>query len=56
MPYLLLGLALTVLIRLAFLRLFPLKTCRHCAGRGCHRCHHNGARFRRGVTLVHRKR
>ena len=56
MPYVLLALAVITLIRLAWLRLFPLKVCRHCGGLGCRHCRHDGARFKRGVDLVHRKR
>lgn len=52
---LVLALAALAVFYLARLRLRPIKTCRRCAGVGCHRCKGSGVRMRRAVTLAHRR-
>lgn len=55
MPVALLALAVITLILVVRARFAPAKLCRRCAGLGCKRCDGSGRRFRRGVSVAHRK-
>jgi hypothetical protein len=52
---LVLALVVIALILAVRARFSPVKLCRRCAGLGCKRCGGTGHRFRRGVSVAHRK-